>query len=380
MVVTSKKDYCARMKAIRVNDEYLPFSYCFDFDKIFTFSHLWKSYKNCKKGVNWKASTHKFTANALLLIFRLYVALHNGTFRSYGFYEFDIFERGKKRHIRSVKIEERVVQRCLCDYSLTPALSRHFIYDNGACLKGKGFDFSFNRLKCHLQKHYRKHGKEGYILLFDFSKFFDNISHEEIKSILSKEYRDKRITKLLFHFIDMFGDKGIGLGSQISQIIALTSANKLDHYIKEQLHVKYYGRYMDDGYLIGETKEELQYYLEKIKEKCDELHITLNTKKTRIVKLSHGFTFLKAKHSICDDGRIVREIARESVTRMRRKLTKLRKRLNYGLIEIEDIETAYVSWEGHAKRFNSYKTRESMKKKLDEIRSEHNEVLQSQTR
>ena len=92
MVVTSKKDYCARMKAIRVNDEYLPFSYCFDFDKIFTFSHLWKSYKNCKKGVNWKASTHKFTANALLLIFRLYVALHNGTFRSYGFYEFDIFE------------------------------------------------------------------------------------------------------------------------------------------------------------------------------------------------------------------------------------------------------------------------------------------------
>lgn len=369
------------MKAIKVNGKYVPFSYCYDFDKIFTFEHLYKSYKNCKKGVNWKASTQKFTANALLNVYKLYIALHNGTFKSYGFYEFDIFERGKRRHIRSVKIEERVVQRCLCDYSLVPTLSRHFIYDNGACLKEKGFDFTFNRLKCHLQKHFRKYGKEGYILLFDFSKFFDNISHEEIKAVLSKEYRDQRIIKLLYHFIDMFGDKGIGLGSQISQILALTSANKLDHYIKEQLHIKFYGRYMDDGYLISNSKENLQFCLEKIKEKCEELQINLNVKKTRIVKLSRGFTFLKAKHFINDDGRIVRKISRDSVTRMRQKLTKLKKRMNCGLVEISDIENAYKSWEGHAKRFNSYNTRISMQKKLNEIVGVNkNAVFQSQAK
>ena len=46
-------------------------------------------------------------------------------------------DRHELRHIRSVHINERVVQRCLCDYSLVPVLSRSFVYDNGASIKIK---------------------------------------------------------------------------------------------------------------------------------------------------------------------------------------------------------------------------------------------------
>lgn len=148
-------------------------------------------------------------------------------------------------------------------------------------MKYKGYDFAIRRITSHLQKHYRRYGQEGYVLLFDFSKFFDNISHAVIKAALQKEFTDERLLKLTFHFIDAFGDIGMGLGSQISQVLALESANRLDHYIKEVLRIKYYGRYMDDGYLIHPSKEYLQKCVAAIKKICEDLGIKLNTKKPR---------------------------------------------------------------------------------------------------
>lgn len=365
-------------KTITINKEIINFSDCYDFEKVFTYMHLWESYKKCKKGVNWKASTHKFTANAPLYIFRLYVALMTGKFKSPGFYEFDIFERGKRRHIKSVRIEERIVQRCLCDYCIVPVLSRSFIYDNGATLKNKGYDFAINRVHVHLQQHIREHGAKGYVLLFDFSKFFDNISHEEIKSVLREKFRDQRILKLIFHFIDAFGDIGLGLGSQISQVLALAAGNKLDHFIKEQLRVKHYVRYMDDGWLLHESKEFLQQCLERIKEKCKEYGLVLNERKTHIVKLERGFTFLKVKYFVTETGKIIRKISAESVTRERRKLKKLKNRLDCNLLTFMDAAQSYKSWDGHASRFDSHKTRQSMDNLFTDLflrSDQQNEVL-----
>lgn len=366
-------------KTITINGEEMNFSDCYDFEKVFSYTHLWESYKKCRNGVNWKASTHKFTANAPLYVFRLYIALMTGRFKSPGFYEFDIIERGKPRHIKSVRIEERVVQRCLCDYCIVPVLSRSFIYDNGATLKNKGYDFAIGRVHVHLQQHIREHSSKGYVLLFDFSKFFDNISHEEIKSVLREKFRDQRILRLVFHFIDAFGDKGLGLGSQISQVLALAAGNKLDHFIKEQLHVKHYVRYVDDSWLLHESKEFLQWCLERIKEKCNEYGLILNEKKTHIVKLERGFTFLKVKHFVTETGKIIRKISAESVTRERRKLKKLKKRLDCNLLTFNDIKQSYRSWNGHASRFNSYKTRKSMEDLFTDLffKEQQNEVLQN---
>ncbi len=291
---------------------------------------------------------------------KLYTTLHTGEYRSPGFYEFDIFERGKARHIRSVTIDERVVQRCLCDECLVPLMTRTFIHDNGASMKGKGYDFAIDRLKCHTQRHFRKYGADGYILLFDFSKFFDTLPHKTVLEKVDKELEDPRLRKLTHHFVEAFGDEGLGLGSQISQVLALASANKLDHFVKEVLRVKGYGRYMDDGYLIHQSKDYLQHCLEEIKKVCDELGLHLNLKKTRIVKLKDGFTFLKVKHYLTDTGRVVRKIPHDGITRMRRKLKKLKRRVDAGLMDLKDVKQALQSWAGHTLKFDAYKTRMAM--------------------
>lgn len=349
-----------RRKAARAAKKRQAFGNCDDFDKVFTHRHLFESYKKSKRGVNWKASTQKFTATAGTQLFKLYETLHSGEYRSPGFYEFDIFERGKARHIRSVTIDERVVQRCLCDESLVPLMTRTFIHDNGACMKGKGYDFAIDRLKCHTQRHFRKYGADGYILLFDFSKFFDTLPHKTVLEKVDKELEDPRLRKLTHHFVEAFGDEGLGLGSQISQVLALASANKLDHFVKEVLHVKGYGRYMDDGYLIHQSKDYLRHCLEEIKKVCDELGLHLNLKKTRIVKLKDGFTFLKVKHYLTDTGRVVRKIPHDGITRMRRKLKKLKRRVDAGLMDLKDVKQALQSWAGHTLKFDAYKTRMAM--------------------
>jgi hypothetical protein len=324
------------------------------FDWVFSYKHLYKSFKKCCRNVGWKSSTQSYKSLAPLNVYRTYKKLHSGKYRSKGFFEFNIIERGKKRHIRSVIIDERVVQRCLCDYCLVPLLSMSFIYDNGASLQSKGYHFARKRITIFLRKHAIKHGKAGYALLFDFSKFFDNISHELCKRILRKSVKDPRIIRLTEHFIDMFGDVGLGLGSQVSQIFALAAVNELDHMIKEELGIKFYERYMDDGCLIHENKSYLTECLHGIQKMCDKLGIKLNKKKTTIIKLSKGFTWLKTKFYILDNGRILRKMVRQSVTKMRQKLRSLRKMVDNGMLTVNDVYMSFQSWQSYAKGFDAH--------------------------
>ena len=338
-----------------------------DFDKVFSYGNLYKAYRKTRRGVAWKRSTQRYIAQAPLNVFRTYARLQNGTFRSDGFYEFDISERGKTRHIRSVTINERVVQRCLCDNALVPMIDRTFIYDNGATQVNKGYHFSMDRLKCHLQRHYRKYGTEGYILLYDFSKFFDRVDHGIIQDIMERQFQDDRIKKLCKHFIDCFGERGMGLGSQVSQTYALASANRIDHYFKDVMRIKGYGRYMDDGYIIAKDKETLHRCLEDLRKLCDESHISLNEKKTCIVKLSHGFTWLKCRWFLTETGRVVKKIYKRSVTKQRQKLKKFAQLVKQGKMSIEDVYTSFQSWKAYARHFDAWNTIRNMEQLFREL-------------
>lgn len=271
------------------------------------------------------------------------------------------------RHIKSVTIDERHVQRCLADYALLPVLGPTLIYDNGACLKYKGYDFAMRRLKCHLDRHYRKHGNEGYILLFDFSKFYENIDHNLIRSIIARYFSDPDIRAMVDQIMSTFGSSGLGLGSQISQILALTAANSLDHAIKQDMGIKGYARYNDDGYLIHHSKEYLQECLNKMQKICDALHIKLNMKKTHIIKLSHGFKFLKARIYLTSTGKIVRKIPKRSIVKERQKLKKLKSKLDSGQMDMAHIEMQYQSWRSFAMKFNAWHTVQNMDRLYHEI-------------
>ena len=76
-----------------------------------------------------------------------------------------------------------------------------------------------------------------------------------------------------------------------SQILAIFYLNDMDHYIKEDLKIKYYVRYQDDFLLFHQSKEYLKECLEKIKEFLKKEDLILN-RKTRIYKNTNNFIFL----------------------------------------------------------------------------------------
>ena len=331
-----------------------------NYDNVFTISNLYQSYLQSRKNVGWKDSVQQYKANAIVNIHNTYKTMQARQFKSKGFYVFNLFERGKLRTIRSVSFKERVVQRCLCDYALTPILSRTFIYDNSASLKGKGINFAIERMTTHLHRFYRAYGANGYILQYDFSKYFDTISHDKVREIVYKHIKDPDLRQLTMSLVNDFGDIGLGLGSQVSQILSLAVASDIDHAMKEKHRAKFYGRYMDDGYIISHDKQFLKECYNTLESMCAEAGITLNTKKTHIVPISRGFTFLKIKFSLTASGKVVRRLSHDSSVRMRRKLKKLRKKVNDGKMEVRDVACSMQSWVGHTLNIDAYRTRQRM--------------------
>lgn len=321
---------------------------------MFSYEHLYRAGRECCKGVGWKCSTQRYLGSFAANIARTHRELTDGTWKTKGFFAFDLMERGKLRHIRSVHIAERVVQRCLCDNALVPLFSAAFVYDNAASLKGKGIDFAMDRLTCHLQRYYRKHGTDGWALVFDFSDYFNSAPHEPIYHESARRIKDERVRRLACGLMEDFGERGFGLGSQVSQIDALMLPNRLDHFIKERLRIEGYGRYMDDGYLIHESRDYLKECMKQIRAVCADLGIRMNEKKTRIVKLQE-LHFLKTRFYLTETGKVRRKMCRKSARRMRRKLKTFRRWMAEGRMTEEDIRTAYESWRGHMRRGNSYR-------------------------
>lgn len=241
----------------------------------------------------------------------------------------------------------------LCDNVLGPLLSKTFIYDNYASQKGKGTHFGLDRLKSFMQRYYRQFGADGWVLKCDISKYFYRINHDVLKSQLRRVIHDPDVLWLLDLIIDSTDGPGIPIGNHTSQWFAILYLSGMDHMIKERLGIKFYGRYMDDFYLIHPDKEYLLYCLEEIRKFLVPLGLELNHK-TAVFPLSQGIDFLGFRTYMTDSGKVVRKLRRESKNRIRRKLKKFRHLLDEGRITFETVVQSYSSWVGHAAHGNSY--------------------------
>ena len=319
-------------------------------EDVFTFEHLYESAKKCCRNVRWKTSTQNFEHEMMLNVHKLKKSVLNETFKSKGFHQFTICERGKTREIKSLHITERAVQKCLCDYYLTPVFTPSFIYDNGACLKGKGTGFAIKRLKHHLHKFWQEnHTNKGYILLLDIKSFFNSINHQVLIDIVGKKVKDPKILKLFAYLVHCFGGEcGLGLGSQISQVSASIYLNKLDHYVKDIKGQKYYGRYMDDAYVISKDKKTLEDLLEGIKVVLGELKLQLSPNKTHILNLSNGFTYLKRKFRLFENGKLNVKPYKPNIRRYCRKYKKLLKKN----LSREKLKALEITFKGYLQEFN----------------------------
>lgn len=351
-----------------------------DFDRVISVRELTRAYYTCRKDVAWKGSVQQYGFNLMRNSYKSHMMLKNGVDTFKGFYTFDVHERGKVRHIRSVHISERCIQKSICAGALVPMLSNSFIFDNGASLKNKGTSFTIDRLTGFLHWWYRRHGNSGYAIIGDFKAYFDSIDHEVACQVIRDAFDDPRFEEYVRRDISHYGKVGIGLGSEENQIIAVAVPNKLDQYIKTVRRVKCYTRFNDDFILFVETKEEARELLGEIRKVAASLRIRMNKRKTHIVKISHGFTFLKTKFNLTDTGKVIRRQAGGKFLRERRKLKAFRRFYKAGNMPIEYIAEQYRAWRGtffpgrrkhryqiRYRRFNNHRSLKSMDRLYNEL-------------
>ena len=266
---------------------------------------------------------------------------------------FEVYEP-KRRVVMSNSYKDKVVQHSLCDNVLEPILTRSFITDNYASQVGKGTHYGLDRLREFLRRFYRKNGIDGWILKADISKYFYSIRHDVLKSLIRKKITDPDVLWLVEMIIDSTeGNVGIPIGNQSSQLFALLYLNNLDHFVKEKLGIKYYGRYMDDFFLIHEDKAYLQYCRAEIEKHVAALGLSLNNK-TNIYPLRNGIDFLGFHTYLTETGAVIRKVRRRSKNNMKRKLKKMRGLVERGKITTATVEQSYKSWRGHASKGNCY--------------------------
>ena len=318
--------------------------------------------------------------------------------------EFTLHERGKVRRITGEQIKDRVSKHALCDEILTPSVRKYLIYDNSASIKGKGIDFARKRLLVHLRKYYHQHGSnDGYILLIDFSKYYDNIQHEKLMEQFEKYIHDEKALSFLRAVIDRskvdvsymtdeeyagcmdrvfnsleyqnvdkslltgekFMRKHLNIGDQVAQVAGIIYPIPIDNYVKIVKGVKFYGRYMEDSYAIHESKEFLEELLQGIIAVAKELGITVNIRKTRICKLSSLWRFLQVQYSLTDTGRVIQKINPKRLTNMRRKMKKL-----VHILTEKEFDDWYGSWFRNHYRIMSRIQRENMDTLYNQLKKE----------
>lgn len=381
-----------------INDKHDTTSYenCSYPREIFDGNLLYESFLKAKQGSSWKPSVQKFDFIYLLHLAELHKQLSTQTYHFHATHDFVLNERGKTRCVSGECLNDRIVKHALCDEYLTPATSKYLIYDNGASQVGKGVDFARRRLETHLHKYYNKyHTNEGYVLLIDFAKYYDNIQHKVFYDQIANCIDNQSVLELLRDILkheqvdvsymsdeeyancmqDVFNSfayakipqdlltgtkymaKHLNIGNQVAQNAGISYPIRLDNYIKIVRSVKYYGRYMDDCYILYPTKEYLVTLLNDIVVVAKEIGITINLNKTRICKLSSRWRFLQILYSLTPTGHVIKKINPKNLTRMRRRMKKL---VYGGKLTPIGLENYYKSWFRNYYKLMSKQQREHM--------------------
>lgn len=329
------------------------------------FGNLYKAYKKAKAGKGYNGSCAKFQTMSLEGLHLLKEQLENRTYRMNPYNEFKIYEP-KERVIKSCSFKDKVVQHCLCDEILHPRLASEFIRTNYAGQVGKGTHYGMDCLKEQMLQFYEMHGLDGWILKCDITKFFYQIDHEILKDIVDYYFDDEYTMWLNRLFIDSTEGLGLPLGNQVAQVYALLMLNGLDHFITEELGIRFYGRYMDDFYLIHHDKAYLKHCLECIEEMVTSLRLSLNGK-TQICPFKCGLGFTGFHHYIISNGKYIRKLKGENKCRMRKKIRIWTKLVKDGRMTEQKFYEKYNAWKNHALHGNCIKLCHSMDLLVEEL-------------
>ncbi len=251
-----------------------------------------------------------------------------------------INDKGKERELMKLPyFPDRIIQWAIL-LQIEPIFLSTFTVNTCASLKGRGIHYA-NRL---MDKYMRDREGTKYCLKLDVKKFYPSIDRPTLKYLLFKKFKDARLLVLLNQIIDSApGDKGIPIGSYLSQYFANFYLAYFDHWIKEIMRVKYYVRYMDDIIIMSNDKT----YLHQLRKEIDH-YLTNNLKLTLKDNWQVFPTYIRGVdfvgYRFFGDYKLLRKKTCKNFKRKMRKIRKAQRPINYTDYCVYNSYRGWLQW------------------------------------
>ena len=290
-------------------------------------SNLLNIYENeISKNVKNKKKLYDFEINKMQYIEDIIKMLKNGLVGHNHYNIFLIYEP-KCRLVMSLSVKDKVINHFITKYILENSLSKYLDERNVATRKGMGTDYAIKLVKKYINKLKCKYDN-FYVLKLDISKYFYSVDHDVLKKLMAdkldtyeydiiskiidstnKNYINETINKVkknndipLYEY-----NKGLPIGNMTSQFLSIYYLYKLDHFIVNDLHLKYYVRYMDDFIILDSDINKLKDAKKTLIDKLEkEYKLMINEKKTWINNIKYGFSFLGYTYNVIDKKTIIK--------------------------------------------------------------------------
>ena len=315
-------------------------------------SNLLNIYENeISKNVKNKRKLYDFEINKMQYIEDIIKMLKNGLVGHNHYNIFLIYEP-KCRLVMSLSVKDKVINHFITKHILENSLSKYLDERNVATRKGMGTDYAIKLVKKYINKLKCKYDN-FYVLKLDISKYFYSVDHDVLKKLMAdkldtyeydiiskiiastnKNYINETINKVkknndipLYEY-----NKGLPIGNMTSQFLSIYYLYKLDHFIVNDLHLKYYVRYMDDFIILDSDINKLKDAKKTIIDKLEkEYKLMINEKKTWINNMKYGFSFLGYTYKVIDKKTIIK-IKRSNIDKIKKRIKEVKYLFNTGKV------------------------------------------------
>ncbi len=286
---------------------------------------VFQAYFDCRKNKRNNLDALEFEIDFEKELIRLWREINNET---YQVSPLDVFivDKPVKREIFAAKFRDRIIHHLVIN-KLEDLFEKEFIYDTYSCRKGKGTHFGIKRINKFIRQCSHNYTKDCYILKLDIKGYFMSINKsillEKLERFVKEKYKGPDKKKIIWlcrviiendpvkncqrksakeKWKDLPPSKslfwaakncGLPIGNYTNQVFANFYLNSFDHFIKHDLGVRYYGRYVDDFVLIFRNEKErarIVFQIEEFLQK--ELALALHPQKAYFQHYLKGVEFL----------------------------------------------------------------------------------------
>jgi retron-type reverse transcriptase len=333
---------------------------------VIDFDNLYLAARQAQRGKRYRDNVLAFNDRLETNLLELQQELIAQTYQPGAYKTFQIVEP-KKRMISAAPYRDRVVHHALCNV-IAPIFEATFTGDSYANRRGYGTHRALRRFTEYARGH-------RYVLQCDIRKYFPSIDHEILKATIRRKIKCPHTLWLIDTIIDASNEqeavtaffpgddlftpfmrrRGLPIGNLTSQFFANVYLNGFDHFVREELLLRWYLRYVDDFALFSDDRAFLADARLRIEEHLAGLRLEIHPVKSQLFETRKGANFLGFR--VLPDRIRVRA---ENLRRARRRIRRYQAAFRDGGLPLGKLTECMRSWIAHLEHGDTWRLRERM--------------------